>query len=234
MYRDIELDRPKSKIAEFIENVDLIKGRRPAAEGAKSPDGKQVKRGGKWVPRKKGRTVSTSSSKNWNKVDSRVMTVLNSVKTTNVKITPTSDGNLRVTGKYRTVSALSDPKSMYLVPKTGEANKQFIKIQKNSILLAIEEANTAPKDHFKQKILYDVVTDKISLDRIHDSSTFAPVGRANPRIVLPTKVKTAERLLKEAKENIVIAEFYSPKNVEHWKEETKKLESLVSKLGGKL
>ena len=228
------------KVNRFSESVDfLIKGgKRP--EGSISPDGKTIKRGGEWVPRKKVRAkrsgnVIRANSKNWGKVDSRVMLALGVVEknvNASVKVTPTPDGNLRITGKYRTVSALADPKSMHLVPRTGEANKRFIKLQRESIRLAIEEANTTAEDHFKQQVLYDVVTDKISVDRIHDTSTFAPVGRVNPRVVLPTKVKTAERLLKEAKENVVIAESYAPKNVEHWKEETRKLQALVRKLEG--
>ena len=51
------------KVAEFVRNCELIKGRKPAPEGTVSKNGKMVKRGGKWVPRAKGRSPAKAKPK---------------------------------------------------------------------------------------------------------------------------------------------------------------------------
>ena len=46
-----------------MRNCELIKGRKPAPEGTVSKNGKMVKRGGKWVPRAKGRSATSKTTK---------------------------------------------------------------------------------------------------------------------------------------------------------------------------
>ena len=62
-----------SKIDEFI---SLTKGRKPAAEGAKSPDGKRIKRGGKWVPVKSTKTKRSTRRQQGQQANQKSTTVL--------------------------------------------------------------------------------------------------------------------------------------------------------------
>ena len=232
-----------SRIDEFI---SLLKGRKPYAVNTVR-NGRRKQADGTWRPVKRGTSkrssteskqignVTLASSKNWDIVDSRVTQIISKLKPKGTyRLTPDSKGNISVKGKYRTVKAFSVHGLDFSgVPKTGLANKNLLSIIEGDLKTAMDLSNMSETDDFRAKVLLAVIQDKISIDRIHDISTFAPVGRANPRVVLPTKVKTAKRLYKESKENIVIAgEYGRPEDVKHWKEESRKLATLVRKLEG--
>ena len=69
------------KVAEFVRNCELIKGRKPAPEGTVSKNGKMVKRGGKWVPKAKGRSAKSKTDKTTTSAGSTTKAAVKGVQT---------------------------------------------------------------------------------------------------------------------------------------------------------
>ena len=170
MYRGIGLDRPKSKIVEFIENVDLIKGRvRP--EGSKSPDGKQVKRGGKWVPVKSNRKSPRST------------------------ITPDTDAVSVAQDKVSNAEAVlraADKPLKY----GGKVSEHLKSILKDKVRAAKAELAEVSKPVKQQRKVKPKATGRIEIENV-DAVTGKRTGKSS--MAYPSFARTTQREQEEAK-----------------------------------